>query len=535
MRDAARNAGRHNSWRPYASSTKLRYSRINFVSGGSMVLDESRITSPIVQTSKPEQPPAADPENPKPVAEETAPVAENVEPIAESTESAAETKEAISQSTELAPEKTEPVAQESNTPNTEGELFFIDTQGDETVVTNIGSPPVIPQRSRSMSDSSEDEVVFTGRRFYQRSNLSVPVVTTVIEDDVSFAAGKDITRTSTVKPPDRAASPRKSGVEELKGPPGEERRPQIPMDSAIFDDDEAAILADYIANMDNSDDSASEDDSMQVDGLNLSADQESGREDTTSPPDESQWRIGHIFSRRKKHATVEYLVTREGESPELARWVRRESLTMAGAKAKVEAFEQEFAADTRSASSALAIDDDLSLDSPLDELSDDSEESQTVDDLLQRLQQYQSSRKRDKKGRRFRNTFPSATAFADALEDDPYMAFDIMDFDRPSLKKKKKGRRQALNFELSDSELEMQLQQAWENDRMKKKARKQEREMLRAQGLLGRKTKEAKDAAGMSADEIKSEVRKFLLSSAERYGCPLLCSFQDQCSLTTAA
>lgn len=500
-----------------------------------MVLDESRITSPIVQSSKPESQPVDDAENTKPVAGDTAPAAEKAESTTEDTEFISESKEAIAKSTEPSSEKTEPVARESNTANTEAELFFIDTQGDDTLVVDSGPPPVIPQRSQSLSDSSEDEVVFTGRRFYQRSNMSVPVVTTVIKDDVSFDAGKDMVRPATTEPSDRPASFRKSGADQLKDLSGEETRSEIPMNSAIFDDDEAAILADYIANMDNGDDSAVEDDAMQTDGLDLSADQDSSREDTISPPNEPQPRIGHIFSRRKKNATVEYLVTREGESPELARWVRRESLTMAGAEAKVEAFEQEYAEDTLSASSVLAIDDDLVLDSPLDELSDDSEESETVDDLLQRLQEYQSSRKRGKKGRRSENTFPSATAFVDALEEDPYMGFDIMDFDRPSLrKKKKKGRRPALNFELSDNELEMQLQQAWETDRMKKKRRKQEREMLRAQGLLGRKSKEAKDAAGMSADEIKSEIRKFLLSSAERYLSLYCVVFQEQYSHTTA-
>src|SRR4051812_21590525 len=52
------------------------------------------------------------------------------------------------------------------------------------------------------------------------------------------------------------------------------------------------------------------------------------------------------------------------------------------------------------------------------------------------------STKKQPRGRGNRDpTFPSATAMADALALDPYGGFDIMDTERPSLKRKKKGRR----------------------------------------------------------------------------------------------
>lgn len=113
---------------------------------------------------------------------------------------------------------------------------------------------------------------------------------------------------------------------------------------------------------------------------------------------------------------------------------------------------------------------------------------------------------------RSKKEFPSASALADA-----YDGFDVMDFERPSLKKKPKGRRGKLPFDVDDPELEASMAAAYENDRIKKKERKQEREVLRAQGLLGAKNGKpdlsAKYSEGMSFDAIKEEIREFLMSS----------------------
>jgi hypothetical protein len=59
------------------------------------------------------------------------------------------------------------------------------------------------------------------------------------------------------------------------------------------------------------------------------------------------------------------------------------------------------------------------------------------------------------------------------------------------------------------------MQKTYENDRVKKKERKQEREELRAQGLLGSKNGKPdlkkKYQEGMSIREIKEEIRAFLM------------------------
>jgi hypothetical protein len=106
--------------------------------------------------------------------------------------------------------------------------------------------------------------------------------------------------------------------------------------------------------------------------------------------------------------------------------------------------------------------------------------------------------------------FPAASALADA-----YDGFDVMDFERPSLKKKPKGRKSRLVFDLSDSELEASMVVAWDKDRSKKRERKDERQALRVQGLLGKKdTKpdlKAKYKEGMGIQAVKDEIKTFLM------------------------
>lgn len=156
-----------------------------------------------------------------------------------------------------------------------------------------------------------------------------------------------------------------------------------------------------------------------------------------------------------------------------------------------------------------------------DVISDDEDVLDT--ELLEALAiEYPTQSKKNGRGRK--HSFPSASAFADALESDPYYGFDIMDFDRPSLQKKGKGRKPpALELMLSDSDMEFHLQEAWQSDRKKKKAKKKEREELRSQGLLGRSLGDpdlkVKYAKGMNVEEVITEIRSFLLSPKTRYAC----------------
>ena len=82
-----------------------------------------------------------------------------------------------------------------------------------------------------------------------------------------------------------------------------------------------------------------------------------------------------------------------------------------------------------------------------------------------------------------------------------------------------------LHFGLSDSDLEHKLRTSWEKDRTKKKARKKEREELRAQGLLGGRRKgkvdlQTKHASGMRLHEIMIEIKHFLKTSEQDLALP---------------
>lgn len=116
-------------------------------------------------------------------------------------------------------------------------------------------------------------------------------------------------------------------------------------------------------------------------------------------------------------------------------------------------------------------------------------------------------------------SFPDASALADTVEQYGENGFDIMDFDRPSLRPTKKGRKGNLPPELealSDEDLRENMRTAWANDRRKKSAKKAEREDVRMQGLLGAAGKSGKaDLSqkypfGMTTAQIHDELRVFL-------------------------
>ncbi|KAF2717385.1 hypothetical protein K431DRAFT_288600 [Polychaeton citri CBS 116435] len=126
-------------------------------------------------------------------------------------------------------------------------------------------------------------------------------------------------------------------------------------------------------------------------------------------------------------------------------------------------------------------------------------------------------------------TFPSASALADTLDQYGDAGFDIMDFDRPSIRPKKKGRKGTLPPELealSDSDEREMLQDAWENDRLRKSMKKAEREELRSQGLLGAAGRKGradlgqKYSQGMTDKQIMEEIREFLASGFETRAFP---------------
>lgn len=129
----------------------------------------------------------------------------------------------------------------------------------------------------------------------------------------------------------------------------------------------------------------------------------------------------------------------------------------------------------------------------------------------------QSQSKRSNKKRGGPN-FPNASALADSVDQYGDAGFDIMDFDRPSLRPKR-GRKSKMPPELeglSDDDLKDEMLGAWSNDREKKRLKKAEREELRREGLLGAAGKKGKAdlsqkyLQGMTIPQIHDELRVFL-------------------------
>lgn len=98
--------------------------------------------------------------------------------------------------------------------------------------------------------------------------------------------------------------------------------------------------------------------------------------------------------------------------------------------------------------------------------------------------------------------------------------FDFMDWERPSLQRKKgKKSRAKLPLAGCDSDIEQQLHAAWQNDRLKKKQLKKQREEIRVLGMLGQGTKpgdlRVKYPKGMNTVDVGQEMRTFLVSMHE--------------------
>ncbi|KAJ5885326.1 hypothetical protein N7495_009836 [Penicillium taxi] len=334
-------------------------------------------------------------------------------------------------------------------------LFFIDTIG-QSVHTGLPDPVVCPHTDSE--ESSEDEIVFTGRNHPRPTVMETDPgeLWNCLEPPASRRVKRPITS-------EREYS-RLEQVETRVKPQARQRQQQ----RHKWSPDDHDMLADYIANIDHE-----------------------YSEDTH--PD------GGIGSFQAPTSQMPYT---ESSVEETA----------------MNAVLSKMHLDIESNLYSSSEDEDLESDFPEQSDVDDKDiEVETGD--LELLQQQEIGYSTSNKSSRNRNpSFPSAAAFADALESDPYYGFDIMDFDRPSLRKKSKGKKSFTIEDLinSDSELELRLQMAWQTDRNKKKGRKKEREELRAQGLLGRNPGNAdlniKYSKGMNLEELITEIRSFLLS-----------------------
>ncbi|KAL8763141.1 MAG: hypothetical protein Q9184_000986 [Pyrenodesmia sp. 2 TL-2023] len=171
----------------------------------------------------------------------------------------------------------------------------------------------------------------------------------------------------------------------------------------------------------------------------------------------------------------------------------------------------------------LAKQEELGLSSNELLLFDGDEDQSSEEDDDDVLFQSAATKRRRKGKRGQQQQSPSAMALADMFEQDRYGHFDVMDHDRPSLKSVPRSRRNAPAFDISDTELEASLQLSWERDRSKKKIKKKEREELRAQGLLGNNGQadlKVKYREGISFGEIRDELIDFMISARQSLAFP---------------
>ncbi|KAL8949879.1 MAG: hypothetical protein Q9222_004052 [Ikaeria aurantiellina] len=276
-----------------------------------------------------------------------------------------------------------------------------------------------------------------------------------------------------------------------------------------------------------------------------------------------------VLSKRQRRLGEQYLVVGRGHPTDEARWIPSSSMTSPSARKCIQAFELAQAELQIGSSSDDTFDDidttkkEADVRKDLNNLEDERDllerkQARMTDEQIARLlakqeelglgsselllfdgdddtdqdhwqtgpsgavyikdqRKFKSSRRRKNSKRAQDNgEMPSSSTFIHELQVDAYGDFDVMDRDRPSLRRTPKGRRKHPVLELSDAELEASIQVAWEKDRSKKKIRKQEREELRAQGFLGRNGApdlKARYREGISFQGFRNEIREFMTST----------------------
>lgn len=403
------------------------------------------------------------------------------------------------------------------TEDTQENLFYFDSTGQSTVATGFPDP-TLQLKSLDSDDTSEDEVVFTGRRNYTR-----PVVIETDGDELREMLQKSAPQKPTAtSAPEMEQTMTRADQSEIDQSIAASHMVQARLSPETNDP-----LADYIANIDHDYDDETDEELPSHKQVNIrdSADGGPASEGSGVPDSSSTDDAQAVPSRTTRRAG-----NARAEGPEE---FEVQSSIDGGYRLSTGQRTSEFNAEAP-VLSRMYLDADMDTTrtphdeteemDPCDESDAVSEDEDAIDtDLLEELAiEYSMRHKKGSLGGK--RSFPSAAAFADALEADPYYGFDIMDFDRPSLQKKGKGKKPpALDLMFSDSDLESHLQEVWQSDRKKKKAKKKEREELRSQGLLGRSPNDPdlkiKYSQGMNVEEVITEIRSFLLSSKTRYVC----------------
>lgn len=495
-------------------------------------------------------------------------------------------------------ERTNSLTNDTSSVEVDSKMFFIDTRGSREVLDTKPSPLIAwrPQ-SPEMSDSSNEIVVFSGRgrvgvksgtnhtssltvdNVQQRSKSPRCRAVKITDDPVVPSASSTSIKQGHYHSPGLLSKglvgPHETAMNLLSNAQNDSRMKRLSKNQG----DEEEILADYIANINESDDqkyTANYDLSWPRDlggtddrtdelldetaiGNILQSDTSWDLSDLAdlSTSSEDLASVGKVLSKRKRPLGVQYLVTEGGHTVDDARWIPLSALIMPGAEQHIRIYESKLSKAEEYLTDSDGSDDDTTnaaadlqkdMDNSLDEQDLKSRRRERmVDEKIARLlskqeelglgsrdkllydgdEDFPPSRKESvlrNRGQtdRFTNHLPSTNAFTKVFNADAPDDVDVVDRGRRNPRKKSKGRRGIPGLELTDTEFENSIQLARENDRAKKKIRKQEREELHAQGLLGKKNKTnlkskySEYSEGMSTSDIKNEIEGFLSSSLDR-------------------
>ncbi|KAK4641954.1 squalene synthetase-like protein [Podospora bellae-mahoneyi] len=396
----------------------------------------------------------------------------------------------------------------SETPQEQAQdLFFFDVSGDKAIRDKhraVHPPPLVPIRKPSLaeSDSSEEVILFRGRAGNAKT---VPQSNFVVRNGVATNTTTAITPTGHKTKPTAAEETSLRDDPEVI-PVAREKRAgrqrsrskasKIPKTDE--DDEEDAILADYIANM-----SANPEDDFISDQL-LS------------------------FNNRRDLGGDNFALNLgsgdENDMPVVEDLSGDEQQAESSGSGLSDADE-----DDGDENDEPDEDDDMDADMDDEELArllaKQEELGLGSDELVLIPESFGVSKRGAKKGGQKRATsssfakFANASSVADAFDD-----LDLADWTVPVPRKRRS--KQPPNFNISDSEIEAKLKLDWSRDRERKKERKLARESLRGQGLLDKNASpddlRVKYPVGLRLEDFKTELVAFLISSDERLEFPPL-------------
>lgn len=305
--------------------------------------------------------------------------------------------------------------------------FFTDTGGrKEPFSTQIFSPLARRSQFPDMSDSSDEEVVFSGRgraglnmktnhassvtveNFQQHSKGSSPRAVKIIDDSVIPSAvstfrTREHHHTGLLSK--RLDSPSNITMNPQSNAHKGSRMKRLQQKQA----DEEEIFADYIANIDYSDDQKHMTNYLLefTSDLGIMDDQKDEHPDETAIgtilPRDINWdlsdldglstssegpvSVGRVLSKRKRRLGVQYLVTEGGLTVDDARWIPLSSLIMPGAEQHIRIYESNLSKPEECLTDSEGFDDAISSHQIAEDLHMDMNSSLDEHDLLSRTRE----------------------------------------------------------------------------------------------------------------------------------------------------